>query len=134
MNKRVEPFVGEVLFNDGTCEKLVLAPSVFRFAEMYLSQMPGVLERTGLNQIVSKAPNIVSISRSDHESLHLIDAHMNRNASAQQQAIFRLGQMDMRSSVCDMLRNEAKNSFQESRLIYELIDKVKALEVLNENT
>ena len=131
MSKNVEPFIGEVLLRDGTRQEIVLSPAAFRFAKVFAGQMPGMLEGTGLNQIVSNLPNIISISRTDHDSLHQIGVARKQVDSARQQAAFRLGQMDMREAVCDLLRVEAKNvPRQEGFLIYELIDKIEELEVL----
>lgn len=135
MSKFVKPFVGEVLFSDGTRKDIVLAPSVFRFAAAFASQIPGLLEGTGLNEIVSELPNIVSVSRTDHESLHVIDSAYKRDGSARRQAAFRLGQMDMREAVCDLLRDEAKKIPRPDGFrIYELIDKIEQLEVLHADT
>lgn len=110
MNKNVEPFIGEVLFEDGTRQEVVLAPAAFRFAKIFAESMPGMLEGTGLNQIVSNLPNIISISRANHDSLHQIDAARTSSSSARQQATFRLGQMDFQQCAADMLEDAAKQA------------------------
>lgn len=134
MNKNVEPFIGEVLFGDGTRQEVNISPATFRLAKVFAGQMPGMLEGTGLNQIISNLPNIVAISRTDHDSLHQIDAARKRDESARQQAAFRLGQMDMRAAVCDLLRAEAKKvPGPDGFLIHELVDKIEGLKVLHEN-
>lgn len=110
MSKNVEPFIGEVLFGDGTRQEVVLSPAVFRFAKIFAESLPGMLEGTGLNQIVSNLPNIISISRTDHDSLHQIDAVRSRSTSARPQATFRLGQMDFQQSAADMLEDVSKQT------------------------
>lgn len=56
-------------------------------------------------------------------------------ASQQKQAIFRLGQMDMKASICDMLRNAANNAVDESRTgLIVAANLVETMEVSNADT
>lgn len=62
--------------------------------------LPFLFEGTGFNPLDADASNIVAVTRADHDVLHWCGRERH-------EAAFRLGQMDMRASIADMLEDLA---------------------------
>lgn len=97
-----------VLFGDGTERKATITPAALRLVRRFAGSMPSLFDGTGFNPLNADVSNIIAISRADYEILH-------QSSGGQRRADFRLGQMDMKASVCDMLRDAANNAVDESR-------------------
>lgn len=93
-----------VLFGDGSERRVTVTPTALSLVRRFAGAMPSLFEGAGLNPLAADFDRIVAVSRADHDAIHQI-------ASSVRKADFRLGQMDMKASVCDMLRNLA-NSVQ----------------------
>jgi len=64
-------------------------------------------------------------------SIVIFDESELGSMSAESQAVFRLGQMDMRESIVNMLTEAADNTFGITRSVLRIaVDKIKAMEVL----
>lgn len=90
-----------LLFGDGTSRRVVITSGAVDLVKRAAMVTPFLFERTGINPLSAEASNIVAISRADHDELH------TQNLYAVQHAVFRLGQMDMRESIADMLTDLA---------------------------
>ena len=89
-----------VVYADGFCRPAVISADTVALVKRYARMMPSLFEGTGFNPLNADVSNIVAIIRTDHDILH-------HRSSGQRKADFRLGQMDMQASVCDMLRQLA---------------------------
>lgn len=95
MNKGIEV---NVLFGDGSERKAIITPAAINLARRFAGSMPSLFEGTGFNPLNADVSNIVAITRADHEILHQV-------SGGQRKADFRLGQMDMKESIIDMLQH-----------------------------
>lgn len=112
-----------ILFHNGTSRATVL----FAAAETALM----LIDDIGLLRLFDQH------IRSDPESSDTIRilTELNRKTpqtnSAEKQAIFRLGQMDMRESIVNMLTDAADGTSGFTRAVLRIVvDKIKAMEVL----
>lgn len=119
----------DVLFGDGTKKRVKVHPSAVDWIKYFAGASPSMLEGTGVNQIVSDLSNIVSVSRSDHDLIHSA-------GSAQSRAAFRLGQMDMKESIIDMLQEHVDflDNCLPRAILQAAIDEIRKMEVSNEDT
>lgn len=86
-----------VIFADGTsCEACVSSGAV-AIANRFIRTMPSMFDGTGFDPLDADLGNIVAITRADHDALH--------QASSVRKADFRLGQLDMKESIVNMLRD-----------------------------
>lgn len=117
----------DVIYADGTTKSLTLRPAVVEFCRQFFAPtLVALAGGGGIRSLIQDIPNVVAVTRSDHDVIHQLSSPRN-------QATFRLGQMYVRTAVCDLLRDEAKKiSGSGSFLIHELIDKIEWLEVLDE--
>ena len=124
--KEKKNFQATVMFADGRSVDVAISRSILEFLEPFAANvLPILTEGTRLNDVIPNIDNIVAVTRQDHEFLPRISAPERR-------ATFTLGQKDMREAVCDLLRDEAKKVPRPDGFrIYELIDKIEQLEVLN---
>ena len=88
-----------LLFGDGTSRRVVITSGAVDLVKRAAMVTPFLFERTGINPLSAEASNIVAVTRADHDILH--------QGYREQQAAFRLGQMDMRESIADMLTDLA---------------------------
>lgn len=93
----------DVTYADGSRRRAVISSSVLSLVKRFARLTPSLFEGTGFNPLSADASNIVAVTRADHDALHQFD-------SAVRKADFRLGQLDMQASVCDMLRDMAKKN------------------------
>lgn len=115
----------DVIYADGTKKSMTLRPAAVEFCKQFFEPtLVALAGGAGIRALIQDIPNVVAVTRSDHDVIHQLSSPRN-------QATFRLGQMDMRTAVCDLLRDEAKKiPGQDGFLIHELIDKIEGLEVL----
>ena len=116
---------GGVIFHSGTSRTAV----VLAVAETML-----VLLKDMFNGLAALAigMSLTDKSRSALRDLSWFVNDLLEDRSANEQGIFRLGQMDMREAVCDLIRDEAKKiPSPDGFRIYGLIDKIEELEVLS---
>lgn len=115
----------DVIYADGTQKQIALRPEAFECVkQFFLPMLSAFTLRYGTRSLIEDIPNIVAISRSDHDILHQAD-------SARQQAIFRLGQMDMQQSIADMLTAKADSIFGAVRAtLLDAAEHVRQMEVL----
>lgn len=92
----------DVIYADGTRRRVLTTSGTIDLMKRAAMVMPHLFEDTGFNPLNADVPNIVAIARPDHDVLHQTD-------DARRQAIFRLGQMDMRESAAAKLRDAAAN-------------------------
>lgn len=115
-----------IVLADGSRRSAVIPPGVLTIARRFAREMPSLFEGTGFNPLNADVSNIVAITRADHDTLHQI-------SHASQEAVFRLGQMDMQACVCDMLRAMANGAAEGIRPGLTLAaDLVESMEVSNE--
>lgn len=91
------------VFADGSRRSAVISQSAVSLVKRYARLMPSLFEGTGFNPLNAEVSNIVAVVRADHDIMH-------QDCSSQREADFRLGQMDMQASVCDMLRAMANGA------------------------
>lgn len=109
------PLRVNIVLNDNTVKQINVSPGAWELINRFASPV-------GFGFFSN---DVKAITRSDCEDFHQL-------SSPERQAIFRLGQMDMREAVCDLLRDEAKKVPRPDGFrIYELIDKIEQLEVLH---
>lgn len=116
----------DVTYADGTRERVALRPEACAlFAEFFAPMFSALTSGHDVRHLLAKTPNIVVIARPDINILHPSD-------KAGRQAIFRLGQMDMRESAAAKLRSAAVNVYGIARATLEsaadLIDEMKTLD------
>lgn len=92
----------DVIYADGMRRRVLITSGTINLLRRAAVTMPWLFEGTGFNPLNADVPNIVAITRPDHDILHQSD-------SSRHQAIFRLGQMDMRESAAAKLRSSAAN-------------------------
>lgn len=114
----------DVIYADGIRRRVLITSGTIDLVKRAAMVMPHLFEGTGFNPLNADAFNIVAITRPNHDILHQTD-------SARQQAIFRLGQMDMRESAAAKLRSAAANVYDIARATLEsaadLIDEMETL-------
>lgn len=86
----------DVLFRDGTRRRVLITSQSLELAKRAAMVMPHLFEGTGFNPLNADASNIVAVTRADHDLLHGCGRE-------RRQAIYRLGQMDMREAAAQML-------------------------------
>ena len=115
----------DVIYADGARRRVLITSGTINLLKRAAVTMPWLFEGTGFNPLNADVPNIVAITRPDHDILHQSD-------NSRQQAIFRLGQMDMRESAAAKLRNAAANVYGIARATLEsaadLIDEMETLD------
>lgn len=89
-----------VIFKDGSSREVIISTSALALVKRLPGPMPSLFEGTGFSLFGAEVANIVAITRSDHDFIR--DDPVPRRKAA-----FRLGQLDMQASVCDMLRQLA---------------------------
>ena len=92
-----------IVFANGSRRSVVIPPGVLTIARRFAGEMSSLFEGTGFNPLNADVSNIVAVTRADHDIMH-------QACSGQRKADFRLGQMDMQVSVCDMLRAMANGA------------------------
>ena len=114
----------DVIYADGTRRRALITSGAIDLMKRAAMVMPHLFEGTGFNPLNADVPNIVAIARPDHDVLHQTD-------DARRQAIFRLGQMDMRESAAAKLRDAAANVYGIARATLEsaadLIDDMETM-------
>lgn len=85
----------DVLYANGSRRRVIIPASVITLVKQAAIFRPYVFEGTGFNPLDADAANIVAVTRAEHDILH--------ESSAKRQAIYRLGQMDMREAAAQML-------------------------------
>lgn len=114
----------DVIYADGTRRRALITSGTIDLVKRAAMVMPHLFEGTGFNPLNADVPNIVAIARPDHDVLHQTD-------DARRQAIFRLGQMDMRESAAAKLRDAAANVYGIARATLEsaadLIDDMETM-------
>lgn len=114
----------DVIYADGTRRRVLITSGTIDLVKRAAMVMPHLFEGTGFNPLNADASNIVAITRPNHDILHQTD-------SASQQAIFRLGQMDMRESAAAKLHSAAANAYGITRATLEsaadLIDEMETM-------
>ena len=115
----------EIIFHNGTSDPAVIIAS----AEDLLKTLKSMGAGLALLSIkMHLSPEGTEVLR---ELCWFADDLLN-NSSADKQGIFRLGQMDMKASICDMLRDAANNAIDESRVgLILAADLVETMEVPN---
>lgn len=102
-NQNSKNLVVDVVFENGKRRRVVITSSVMALVKRAAMVMPHLFEGTGFNPLNADVSDIVAITRADHDILRQV-------GRPERQACFRLGQMDMQASVCDMLRAMAKKT------------------------
>lgn len=114
----------DVIYADGTRRRVLITSGTIDLMKGAAVVMPHLFKGTGFNPLDADVPNIVAIARPDHDVLHQTD-------DARRQAIFRLGQMDMRESAAAKLRDAAANVYGIARATLEsaadLIDDMETM-------
>lgn len=111
-----------VIFNDGTEREITITAAAQAMIRKAALTMPFLFDGTGFNPLAGDAARIVAVTRADHDLLH--------RPWSQRKTDFRLGQMDMKASVSDMLRDAAANAMDETRWgLIRAADLVKEMEV-----
>lgn len=122
----VEVCDDEVIWHNGTDRLSV----VFATASCILD----VIKITGTAKIFAAYLQDEPESSRTVSVLREVCCHLFADGTAKQ-AVFRLGQMDMKASVCDMLRDAANNAVDESRTgLIVAADLVESMEVPNADT
>ena len=85
----------DVIFCNGTRRRVLITSQSIELAKRAAMVMPHLFEGTGFNPLNAEASSIVAVTRADHDILH--------QGCREQQAAFRLGQMDMREAAAQML-------------------------------
>lgn len=118
----------EIIFHNGTSDPAVIAAS----AEDILKSLKHMGAGLALLSIkMHLTPESTEVLR---ELVWFGDDLLN-NSSADKQGIFRLGQMDMKFSILDMLRDAADNALDESRTgLIAAANMVVTMEVPNADT
>ena len=91
----------DVIYSDGTRKRVNLRPEALDFMKQLAAPvLCSLAGGAGIRSLIESVPNVVAISRADHNILHQYDR-------ARDQATYRLGQLDMRESIADMLTDLA---------------------------
>lgn len=116
-----------LVYADGSERPATISASAIDFVTRTARMLPCLFEGTGFNPLNADVSNIIAVTRADHDILH-------QSYGGQRKADFRLGQMDMKASICDMLRDAADNAVDESRTgLIVAADLVETVEVPNAN-
>ena len=86
----------DLYFGDGSRRRVLITSQSLELARRAAMVMPSLFEGTGFNPLNAEASRVVAVARADHDLLHGCGRE-------QQQAAFRLGQMDMREAAAQML-------------------------------
>lgn len=112
------------IFADGSRRRVLVTSGLIDLVKGAAVVMPHLFEGTGFNPLNADTSSIVAITRVDHDILH-------QNDSANREAIFRLGQMDMRESAAAKLRDAAANVYGIARATLEsaadMIDEMETM-------
>lgn len=112
----------KVLFEDGSEREITITAAAQAMIRKAALTMPFLFDGTGFNPLAGDAARIMAVTRADHDLLH--------RPWSQRKTDFRLGQMDMKASVSDMLRDAAANAMDENRRgLIRAADLVKEMEV-----
>ena len=91
----------DVIYSDGTRKQVNLRPEALDFLKQLAAPvLCSLAGGAGIRSLIESVPNVVAITRADHDFLHGCGRE-------RQQAAFRLGQMDMQASIADMLEDLA---------------------------
>ena len=125
MNKGIEI---NVIFRDGTQRKATITPGALSLVRRFAGAMPSLLEGTGMNPLNADCSNIVAITRAEHDDIHQIPSVYRR-------ADFRLGQMDMKESIIDMLQHhvDTLDNCVPRATLQAAIDEIRKMEVTHED-
>ena len=118
-----------LVYADGSARPATISASAIDFVTRTARMLPYLFEGTGFNPLNTDVSNIVAITREDHEILH-------QSYGGQRKADFRLGQMDMKESIIDMLQHhvdQLDNCLPRATL-QAAIDEIRKMEVSNEDT
>lgn len=116
-----------LIYADGSIRPAVISASALDFVKRTARVIPSLFEGAGFNPLSADAENIIAVTRVDHEIMH-------GHSSSQRKADFRLGQLDMQASVCDMLRELADGAADPvSAGLILAADLVETMEVPNED-
>lgn len=85
----------DVIFRNGAHRRVLITSQSIELAKRAAMVMPHLFEGTGFNPLNAEVSSIVAVTRADHDILH--------QGCREQQAVFRLGQMDMREAAAQML-------------------------------
>ena len=86
-----------VIYSNGSRKRMTLRPETLDIVKSVAAPILSVLAScAGTRAMIEDIPNVVAISRADHDILHWCGRE--RHAAA-----FRLGQMDMQQAAADML-------------------------------
>ena len=114
----------DVLYANGSRRRVIIPFSAITFAKSLAVFRPDLFTGTGFNPLAKDAASIVAVTRVDHDILHQVDG-------ARQQAIFRLGQMDMQQNIAAMLADLADGTQGEvCATLIDAAERVRKLEVL----
>ena len=117
-----------LVYADGSTRLATISASAIDFVMRTARMLPYLFEGTGFNPLNADVSNIIAVTRADHDILH-------QSSGCRRKADFRLGQMDMKESICDMLRDAANNAIDESRTgLIVAADLVETVEVPNADT
>lgn len=118
----------DVIYADGTRRRVLITSGTIDLVKRAAMVMPHMFEGTGFNPLNADVSNIVAITRPDHNILH-------QTNGTRQQAIFQLGQMDMRASAVAKLRSAAANVRGLARATLEsAADLIEEMETLDSET
>lgn len=124
-----EAEANEIIFHNGTADPAVIIAS----AEDILKTLKNM--GAGLALLSIKMHLTPESTEALRELVWFADDLLN-NSSADKQGIFRLGQMDMKQSILDMLQDERKLAvlWKEDAVLKKIIGRIAAMEVAHENT
>ena len=118
----------KIYFGDGTKRDAVVTPAAVALVKRFATFTPSLFEGTGFNPLDASSENIVAVARADHDLIHQVH-------SSERKTAFRLGQMDMKESIIDMLRDEALNASEENWFgLHEAVKLVESMEVPDADT
>ena len=97
-----------LVYADGSERPATISASAIDFMTRTARMLPCLFEGTGFNPLNADVSNIIAVTRADHDTLH-------QSSDGQRKADFRLGQLDMKFSILDMLLDASGNALDESR-------------------
>ena len=93
-----------VIYADGTRKRVSFRPGAFDFmSQLAAPVLRSLAVGTATRTMVESIPNVVAISRADHDILHWCNQGRHQAAS-------RLGQMDMQQAAADLLVDLAEST------------------------
>ena len=117
----------DVLYANGSRRRVVIPSSAITFVRQLAIFRSDLFQGTGINPLDADVANIVAVTKADHDALHGC-------GRKRQQAMFRLGQMDMQASIADMLEDLADGAQGEAcAALIDAAQRVRNLEVPIEN-